>query len=262
MLPSLRNRRPITLQTGRVDKSPWYDIWLFKTRLRFRNPRRFGRLPKGLIYVDRDERPFLNTERKDQYYHAQGKYSLIEIYKGYWPLGPRKWLSAPKAVLELNLRAVDVWKEQVDQFPDLYNDAIGLAWVNQLYNHFMNDPGMVTFVSQGDGLFEIVFNDEDATPVAVEERNFEIETLNANGHKAYRLNPEPHKLDFVVPFSTTEAACFSFTLKALKALSKDESAATLKAASEFAHAIMHSVRLEYPHQSARQSQRRVQTAAT
>jgi hypothetical protein len=246
MLPIFRTNHSLTIQAEQPEKGSWFELWLFKTRLRFRSPKRRGSLPENRFYASWDKRPFLNTESKPRYYKNDGRYSLVEVYSAYWPLAAGRWFSKKtKALLELDLKIFDVADEDVAEFPDLYKEDTGRAWITKLYNLLLNECDEVTLIAEGNGLFEMVFNDDEPRPKVLKHQTFDIDVLSLNSHIAYRLNPAPNKVDYIVPFAKGETLRFSFILNALTSLSAEETNAVLQEASNFSNAIMQTLQLDY-----------------
>lgn len=246
MLPFIQSNHALAIQAEKPEKGSWYELWLFKTRLRFRSPKRRCPLPKNRFYASWDKRPFLNTEAKPRYYKNEDNYSCVEVYSAYWPLATGRWFAKkPKVLLELDLKVFEVWEGHLAEFPDLYKEEIGRAWVNKLYNLLSNEYGEVTLIPEGNGLFEMVFNDEEPMPTVVKHKEFDIDVLSLNGNIAYRLNPAPNKMDYIVPFANGETLRFSFILIALEPLSDEETRIVLQEAADFANGIMQTLHLDY-----------------
>lgn len=255
MLPALRTNQNLMLRTSRLTKAPWFEIWLFKTRLRFRNPKATAKVPAGIYAEPKDMRPFVNTESKKGYWNAEGLPSSLHIYSNRWSFSSRRWFAKSKAVLDFHLEACAVMECDKTQYSDLYQSDIGREWVAQWYRNRKHFWSQFTFTKLPCGDLEVQIDDAAPDPredqekvpaVGTPDNHFPVEILDLNGHVAYRIRPNANQLDFLVPFTSEDVLVFTFMLTSTEPLEENVRQAVLQKASQFANGIMQTVSLEYP----------------
>jgi hypothetical protein len=245
MLPVLQKLKAPALTNEEVSRAPYFEILLFRTRLRFKDP------PRNLEYKvnlygekTTDKRPFVNTISKPNYLDLED--ALFEtLYTTGWKLFPKGWFKPASASLRLCLTAFSPLPSEREIFPDLLQTAHALAWIKRFYHRRYQAYNEMMLLASGED-FELVFNDAAWAKQQAEQREYFIEPIQVNGQPLFKARPEAHAVDFFLAFSPQDILQFSFTLKALHPLSPDEKLHLQQRASTWVDRIMESVELELP----------------
>lgn len=261
MLPALSSNTNLALRAGSLAKAPWFEIWLFKTRLRFRNPKATAKVPATIYAEPPDMRPFVNTESKRDYWcAADGSPTSAHIFSNRWSFAPRRWFAKSAAMLDFHLTAVAVKAGDKGEFPDLYQPEMGAGWLKQRYRDRIELFSQFNFTKLDSGDVEVEIDDgpKDSKKLVgsgerkalaeptTEDARLLVEAINLNGHIAYRIAPTANQLDFVVPFTSSDALVFSYVLTSTEILAEQLRQPILQQASRMANEMMQTVVLEYP----------------
>ncbi len=251
MLAISNSTKAPALKVGHLDDAPWYEILLFKTRLRFRNPKATTVIPDDLYGRPTDLRPFLNTASK-QDYGPQGAGKLprsINIYHNRWAFSTRRWFARPSATLEFRLNAIALTEADEARYPDLYQPRIGSQWVTHNYLRQIAFQNQFAITKLDSGDYELHISNGNAGGALLDNNQLPIKTLSVNGNIAYHIAPSANQLDYLVPFTKTDILLFSFTLTSTTLLSHVVRRNILQQASELANSVMQTVVLEYPNRN-------------
>lgn len=249
---ALRPENAIGLKASRIEKAPWFEIRLFKTRLRFRNPKASAKAPSSLYAEPRDLRPFVNTESKRDYWDAEGIPCHLDIYQNHWAFRKRRWYTKPSAVLNFNLSATAVMgKDRVD-YPDLYQPEIGAAWVAYEHRRLMASSSQFSFAKLESGDVEVVIDDNiNGEQALAEQASLPVDILSLQGHVAYRTAPAANEIEILIPFTKTDVLRFSYDITGTDVLPDVARKKILQQASQFANEMVQTISLEYPKQKLR-----------
>lgn len=247
MLPVLQRIKAPALDKDAILRAPYFEILLFRTRLRFRDPPRNIEYEANLFgEKTTDKRPFVNTVSKRHYLGEEGDGILFEtLYYTGWKFFPRGWFKPAYAALHLHLVAHGVVPEDREKFPDLMQVPNALGWVRQSYQRLYQAYNEMTLKPNGEDV-ELVFHDPEWAKAQAQQRDFPVEQLNINGLPVLKGRPEPNRVEFYVAFSPEDILQFSFGLEALRPLGEEEKAHFTGRASAWVDAIMQTLELVIP----------------
>lgn len=246
MFPSKKSSSGIALKTSTVDKAPWFEIFLFQTKLRFRNPKSTAKPTQDLNGDPIDLRPFVNTASKQGYSRDLSYAYGRDVYANAWRFCNGGFFARTAAVLHLQLVALSVTDNDIPRFTDLFEPETGSRWVNYYYQsrHAMFDE--VSFVRQENDDIEIVFEGNPTGTLAAAQPSLTINILDLNGHIAYQVSPTRDQLVFFVPFTKTDSLQFIFQLRPQQKIEAEDKKHLLDEASALANSIMASIEMTYP----------------
>jgi len=226
--------KPPYLKVRAIAKAPWFEIQLFRTHLRYRNPKASHNVTKNALGQKVDLRPFLNTALKAEYDCNEnlGR-CVVDIYHNAWSLYPRRFFSRPFASLSLSLRGVGVTRNDRAIYRDLYNRETAQIWLNNYYSsNAYGDAELPSLVNTA-----TVQGQNDHT-------KSRLTVLESFRHKAYLVTPCAGTYDYFFPFTQADMLQFSFTVD-YKAPSAAQYSTEINAvAAEFIDSMLRSVSLE------------------
>jgi len=211
-----------------VRSSPWYKIKLFRTNLRFRNPKATHKAPKDLAGRKVDQRPFINTAAKAQYdCNEELGRCITNIYFSAWAIYPRKYFSRPYASVTLRLNGLGVTKGDRAVYNDLYKFETAKIWIKNFYS--CRPSSLV---------------DHD-TALGGGEESFPILEKTLGDMKVYISKPFAYQLDYFIPFSSIDLLQFSFQLAAKGIQAENEKEAIMREIADFSGQVVRSVSLDH-----------------
>ena len=245
MLPVVSRIKAPALGEKEINQSPFFEILLFKSRLRFRNP------PANLensvnLFGEKgsDKRPFVNTVSRSNYLCEEEIGLWYEtLYTTGWKFYPRGWFKPAFAELRMVITVHATVGLQRERFPDLLKPEQAREWVLLKYRQRYQLYNEMTLQRSGDD-FQLMFHDPEWASRQAEQRDFLVERQNINGIPVFRARPEPDIVDFFTAFTPEDILQFSFKLKALTNLEADEKAAFIQKASVWVESIMQTLELD------------------
>lgn len=239
------------IDTKSVD-SAWFELWLFKTQLRFQLPESTAPKHKSFNSVNctPDARPFVNTEARQLYQRMDelGYYAL-PFYTAGWRKLPSEPEGPAYADLRFDLTGYAVTTPDTVKYPNVKKAEIATAWLENFYATRNRALGQHHLKKHNDDIFELVISDSNKGVVVTAANNGICETL-INGHTTFKVQTEPNRISYWLPFSERDFARFDFTLQALSGITEENKAHTLKWADKLSQSIISSVNLMYPDRKA------------
>ena len=228
------------LKAANIQKSPWYDILLFRTRLRVKIPKATARIARDALGNIIDRRPFLNTVAKTEYdcNDRLGR-CVIDIYHSAWRLYPKHMLSRSHASLSLFLRGLGVTRAERRVYRDLYQLDTASIWIRNYYSgathQFDELPGAtpVGGKDQHNGV------ESDGKP------RFSVEEISINGVKLFFCRPFKNQLDYFLPFSAADLLQFSFQITPKNARAEKQFAELIQTTQQFALSMLDTLALAH-----------------
>jgi hypothetical protein len=245
MLPVISRFKAPVFSTQEIEQASWFEILLFKSRLRFRNPQR--NLEDGVnLFGDKgyDKRPFVNTLSRSHYLCDDEAGLCFEtLYTTGWKFYPEGWFKPAFAALRLTLTAHGVVSSERDRFADLLKPEYARAWILLKYQQRYQLYNEMTLEKSGND-FELMFHDPEWAGRQAQQRDYLIEPLNINGVNVFKARPEPNIVEFFVPFSSEDILQFSFRLQALHNKHLENRMVFVQKASAWVESIMQTLQLD------------------
>lgn len=246
MLPVISRITSPQLTEQGILRAPYFEILLFKTRLKFRNPKRnLEESSSSFAAIGEDKRPFVNTVSRQHYLCEEEAGICCEtIYSTGWKFYPKNsWFKPAVAALRLTVKVHGLLNSEHAQFPDLLQPDCASEWVIlKCREHYQLQSEMMLVKSVSD--FELVFNDAEWARNQAERKEYFIEQININGMPVFRSRPEPNQIDFYVAFSSKDMLQFSFVLTALELSNAAEKEQFIHKASAWVDSIMQSMEID------------------
>ena len=256
MLPVVsRIKAPVLGAKEEIGQAPFFEILLFKTRLRFRNPP--ANLENTLSLLGEkgsDKRPFVNTVSRPNYLCDEDAGLCYEtLYSTGWKFYPQGWFRPAFATLRMVLSAHAVTVSECKQFPDLMMPEQTREWLLLKYRQRYQLYNELNLHKSGDD-FELVFQDPAWASRQAEQHDFQLELLSINGVPVFRGRPEPDIVEFFAAFSAEDILQFSFKVQALTKLEMEQKAVFIQKASAWVETIMQTLELDLENSKLVQSQ--------
>ena len=249
MLPILSRIHAPSLAEQALQKVPWFELYLFRTLLRFRQPKPNVKIDPA---YETDRRPFVNTASKSMYYvdiYDETLYpsKSLDFYRCLWSLYPRRWLAKPYANLGLFLDGVAVTDSCQAKYPDVRNTDCGLAYLIAYKNFYNNAFAQFQTIKQdGSDYLELNFRSAKEVEAVSAQKKVFIEPCNINGHQTFKCAPEPNVREYFFPFTAEDFVCFQFTFNPCESFEYQDKPALLKQVNDWVDAIINTVELIYP----------------
>jgi hypothetical protein len=245
MLPVISRFKAPVFTIQEIEQASWFEILLFKSRLRFRNPQR--NLEDSVnLFGDKgyDKRPFVNTLSRSHYLCEEEAGLCFEtLYTTGWKFYPEGWFKPAFASLRLTLTVHGVLSTERDHFPDLLKPEHAQAWIVLKYQQRYQLYNEMTLQKSGDD-FELKFHDPEWASRQAQQKDYLIESMNINGIPVFKARPEPNIVEFFVPFSSEDILKFSFRLQALNNKSIENKMDFVQKASAWVESIMQTLQLD------------------
>ncbi len=225
----------ISSSAKNLSKTPWYEIDLFRSILRFKNPKQTF-FPSDQLITDlfyQDARPFIDTINKPNFRGliANGR-SSCDVTKTGWEFNPTAQLDSDRVVLTMDVEVMCAYPREGEVERDL-NDIQALkSWVDYCHKQCRVHAEQYDFVKSDDGMLSVEFlnalEDEETQAPALPHQssrskaksNKEIapsQTHESNRAKTQTINgrnwvkiKEPGELHYYTAIAKKDALCFSF----------------------------------------------------
>ena len=227
------------VKAASFQKAPWYDILLFRTRLRIKVPKATAGVGKDALGNTIDRRPFLNTVAKTEYdcNDRLGR-CVVDIYHCAWRLYSGKLFSRSYASLSFTLRGLGVTPNERRIYRDLYQRDTASIWIQNYYSgatqQFDELPTLAPLDSEG------MHDKLDAG----EEVRCTLKEISINDIKVFFCRPFENQLDCFVPFSQADLLQFSFQVTTKSARAEKQLTALMQIAQQFASSMLKTLTLE------------------
>ncbi|MBQ0728716.1 MAG: hypothetical protein KBT77_15335 [Thalassolituus oleivorans] len=221
-----------------------YEIFLFRTRLRFRCPKGDAQLSPSLSgEIGIDRRPYINTESRSSYLREDSINLYFDtILDTGWNLYPKGWFKKPAATLLLSISVNAINPPDRNSYNDLMIPAEAEKWVRAQLAKNISQSQNATFTSYGDYV-ELNFSDGRlALPDRSEEVDLNIEEVN--GHTIFNYSPSANRLTYYTAFGREDMLTFSFSIKSIVDSDNTQKIELIEKANELVSAIIHSISIE------------------
>lgn len=230
---------PDAAPRGRLQRVAWFEIYFWKTRLRFHCPPSTATHP-----YPADERPFVNTESRRGYTEEDGEVFVhTTVYTAAWKLGRRSLFARRKAKLLLRLWGLSISRDAEKMYPTLYDPYIAHDWLIKTYRRKHASMGQLGFLPPRNGFSEIAFTDNDTARRIAETKTYTINNLEINRHLVYECSPFNNHLDYFIPVSKHDFAHFEFCIRADEDIAEQKEQ-LLKEAQQRVNTIISSLRID------------------
>jgi hypothetical protein len=243
MLATIKRWHHRPPNTNMMADAPWFEIWLFKTHLRFRLPSSTMPKRKEALYPgfsNPDLRPFVNTESLRGYSRQEelGYYART-IYRGGWWLYPDSLLAKANTELQFDLMVYAVSDGNRLTYPNVMKEEGARCWIEHHYHARQHFYSQFYLQKDDNGTLEIINQPGTTTPIFAPE----VESLQINNQTLYRVQTEPNQLSYWLAFSPCDFIRFDFTLEPLQG---QEKLASLSRANDMTQSIISTITLTPP----------------
>ncbi len=226
--------------SNELAESPWYEIDLFRSILRYRNPEQTF-FPNDDIVTEmfwQDNRPFVDTINKNCYQGIiDNGYGSCQITRTAWEFNPGIPTSSDRVVLSMGVEVMCVY-EQEGELPCDLNDVKKLKiWVENCHQKRRGNAEKYDLSIDDEGLLSIGFINEEGEEIIhslteesidepVEEsmlpQIFQSEEPGRasieliNGRNWVKII-EPGVVSFYTAIAEKDALCFDYCLESIDA---------------------------------------------
>ena len=245
MYPIIQQLKAPKLEKSTVEKAPYFEILLFRSVLRFKNPPCNLALKADLFgNKGTDKRPFVNTASKSGYLCDEDIGLWYEtFYATGWQFFPKGWFKPAYATLNLWVTGLAVVPTEQAQFSDLMNLSTARAWIAHYYRRRQQMYEEMSLSKRGDD-FELTFTRSAQALENASRDELPVESLVINGLPVFKVRPAPNKVDFLIAFSREDMVQLSFRLSAVRSLPLADKQYFQEQASAWVDAIVQSVELD------------------
>lgn len=225
---------------AQAPQSEWFEIWLFKTKLRFQMPPPTSPAREPVfsgIDSNPDLRPYVNTESRQLYDRKEqlGYYS-IGIYTAGWLFGRQGLWGRAHSELRLQLMAYAVTDTDHRYYPDILQDEIALEWLN----HHYHERNTYHLFRHDNKKMELLGSSSEKTPEPLTIRFKKEGPLSV-----FKVQPDPSLITYWIPFSQRDFLRFDFKLLTLSDVDNTVKEQTLEQANNISKKIISSAELLY-----------------
>ena len=235
------------LSVKQLASTPWNEIDLFHSIMRFRNPKPTRTITgtSPFCYSDKNHCRFVDTFTKKDYIDVvNGNRSVCFVYNTGWLFKPSRWLNKNRVTVDLSINIFGLSSQDNDSGCDLRSIETLSAWVQEanLTRKAMFDK--VNCVQHDNGMMSVEFNDQPALPSSPLAEPSSLQRHKINGLHWVQAN-EPNQVCFSTPISKEDALCFSFMVYSGEAVGVPFtiSSEMQKQITAFIHAMLNSVSL-------------------
>jgi len=208
----------VVIKAAAIEKSPWFNIKLFRTQVKFRLPKPSAKTPVNELGQKVDQRPFINTAAKANYeINEELGRCLTNIYNTAWKIQRSGFFKSSVGKLEVRFFALGVTKSDRLVYNDLYNPEIAVVYIRNYYSSAYQALAL-------DGL------------------DFTHEQINNN--TAFFVRSQNSQLDCFIPFSNLDLLLFSFRMKIKKGVVAEQLEGLHSAVETFVSPMLESLIME------------------
>lgn len=196
----------------KLASSPWNEIDLFHSILRFRNPK-----PTKLLsynspfrYTGKYHCRFVDTFTKKDYVDVvNGNRSVCFVYNTAWVFKPNRWLNKNPVVVDLSINIFALLSQDMEEGRDLRSSEELSVWVQAAHQKRKALFNQVDCTKHDDGMMSVEFNDQVRLPTQSMAELSSVQSIDVNGRHWLQIH-EPNQVFFYTAIAKEDALCFSF----------------------------------------------------
>ena len=218
-----RQTQAIAIKAKKIADSPWFDITLFRTHIKFRLPNSTQSPPRDALGRQVDQRPFVNTAARENYeINEELGRCLTNLYNAAWKVKTTSFFARNAGEIQFKLFGVGVAKSDRLVYDNLYDGNIATTFLRNYYSSNFADIALES--------------------IDLVEREF-------NAVNTYYVTVPGHKIDCFVPFSALDLLLLSFEFIPGKKADEIEPAALSQVLTQFADSIIATLEMRLAHKS-------------